>query len=195
VSGWIAVDLDGTLAEYQGWQGPTHIGPPVPAMRDRVRRWLEEGLDVRIFTARVSTLDPVERSAVENAINQWGAEHLGTLLPITCVKDYGMIALYDDRAVSVRQNTGELLADDDLLVRAYAEPPREATVLVAGRFTLVAHEDSYVTSWDTWEEAAIAWPETPQEGAVMQAPFRLVDNETGRVWHPGARYDWEDAQT
>lgn len=122
MSGWIAVDLDGTLAEYSGWQGPTHIGPPVPPMRDRVRRWLDEGLDVRIFTARVSTPDQVERAAVENAINRWCAEHIGCLLPITCVKDYGMIALYDDRAVSVVQNTGELLATDELLTRAYASP-------------------------------------------------------------------------
>lgn len=61
----------------------------------------------------------------------------------------------------------------------------------AGRFTLVAEDDIYVTSWDTWEAAKVAWP----EGGVMEAPYRLVDNETGRVWHPGARYEWEAAQT
>lgn len=27
--GWIGVDLDGTLAEYHGWKGVDHIGPPV----------------------------------------------------------------------------------------------------------------------------------------------------------------------
>lgn len=25
-SGWIGVDLDGTLAGYDGWVGPEHIG-------------------------------------------------------------------------------------------------------------------------------------------------------------------------
>lgn len=59
----------------------------------------------------------------------------------------------------------------------------------AGRFTLVAEGDSYVTSWDTWEEARGAWPHDD----VMQSPYRLVDNETGRVWLPGARYEWEAA--
>jgi hypothetical protein len=61
----------------------------------------------------------------------------------------------------------------------------------SGRFTLFAHEDTYVTSWDTWEEAAVAWPEAGR----LEAPYRLVDNETGRVWHPGSRHEWEDAQT
>ena len=51
--GWIGVDLDGTLAEYNGWQGPANIGAPIPAMVERVKAWLEEGRDVRIFTARV----------------------------------------------------------------------------------------------------------------------------------------------
>ena len=51
--GWIGVDLDGTLAEYDGWVGPQHIGKPVPLMVDRVKRMLDYGEDVRIFTARV----------------------------------------------------------------------------------------------------------------------------------------------
>jgi hypothetical protein len=52
--GWIGVDLDGTLAEYHGWVGPEYIGPPIPAMLDRVKLWLEEGRTVKIFTARCS---------------------------------------------------------------------------------------------------------------------------------------------
>ena len=35
--GWIGVDLDGTLAHYNGWKGIEHVGDPVPAMIDRVR--------------------------------------------------------------------------------------------------------------------------------------------------------------
>lgn len=50
LGGWIGVDLDGTLAEYTGWHGPGHIGPPIPKMLDRVKNWLAEGVDVRIFT-------------------------------------------------------------------------------------------------------------------------------------------------
>ena len=36
-SGWIGVDLDGTLAEYHGWKGSEHIGPPIPLMVERVK--------------------------------------------------------------------------------------------------------------------------------------------------------------
>ena len=38
MKGWIGVDLDGTLAMYDGWVGVSHIGEPVPAMLQRVRR-------------------------------------------------------------------------------------------------------------------------------------------------------------
>jgi hypothetical protein len=51
--GWIGVDLDGTMAYYDGWKGADHIGEPIPAMVERVKRWLAEGREVRIFTARV----------------------------------------------------------------------------------------------------------------------------------------------
>lgn len=52
-TGWIGVDLDGTLAHYDGGVGVDHIGPPVPAMLTRVKQWLAEGRAVKIFTARV----------------------------------------------------------------------------------------------------------------------------------------------
>ena len=34
---WIGVDLDGTLARYDGWRGLDRIGEPVPVMLARVR--------------------------------------------------------------------------------------------------------------------------------------------------------------
>ena len=54
--GWIGVDLDGTLAEDNGYDGPTDIGPPVPGMVERVKEWLAKGREVRVVTARVSPL-------------------------------------------------------------------------------------------------------------------------------------------
>lgn len=104
--GWIGVDLDGTLAVYEGWQGPTHIGAPVPLMLARVKEWLDDGREVRIFTARVATTDASERAATRLAIQQWCATHVGHVLTVTCEKDYGMTELWDDRAVQVIQNTG-----------------------------------------------------------------------------------------
>lgn len=104
MSGWIGVDLDGTLAEYDTWRGVSHIGKPIPKMVDRVKRWLSQGIEVRIFTARVFGED---RAVVIAPIKAWCLEHIGQELPITCTKDYGMVELWDDRAVQVVPNTGE----------------------------------------------------------------------------------------
>lgn len=103
LNGWIAVDLDGTLAVYDKWRGVDHIGEPIPAMVARVRRWLDEGRDVRIFTARVFG---DQGAAARPAIEVWCQKHLGRVLPITNEKDYGMVELWDDRCVQVEPNTG-----------------------------------------------------------------------------------------
>jgi len=100
MSGWIGVDLDGTLAVYGVWMGPDRIGEPVPAMLDRVKRWIEEGKDVRIFTARAMIPDQIP------AVIGWCKLHLGVELPVTCRKDFGMVELWDDRCVQVETNTG-----------------------------------------------------------------------------------------
>lgn len=103
--GWIGVDLDGTLAFYDDWRGPEHIGDPVPAMMDRVRAWLTEGVEVRIFTARVSG-DATEAATSLHYIREWLERHGLPDLTVTNVKDYEMLELWDDRAVQVEQNTG-----------------------------------------------------------------------------------------
>lgn len=110
-SGWIAVDLDGTFAHYEGWKGADHIGPPIPAMLERIKRWLAEGREVRIFTARVYTdgspTRNAEAAAARGAIERYCWEHLGRNLKVTCMKDYGMVEQWDDRAVRVVPNTGQ----------------------------------------------------------------------------------------
>lgn len=113
-SGWIGVDLDGTLAYYDHWRGIDHIGDPIPEMLQRVKTWLAEGRRVKIFTARVSRElmkmdDPADieearraRRVIRNYLEAIG---IGGL-EITCVKDFGMIELWDDRCVRVIPNTG-----------------------------------------------------------------------------------------
>jgi hypothetical protein len=101
---WIGVDLDGTLAEYHRWMGIEHIGKPVPAMLERVKGWLAEGVEVRIFTARVCR--PADRGAAVRRIGDWCEMHGLPRLTVTNVKDYGMIELWDDRAVRVETNIG-----------------------------------------------------------------------------------------
>lgn len=102
MAGWIGVDLDGTLAEYGHWVGVEHIGKPIAPMVDRVKEWLKVGIEVRIFTARAYMDDGTAVAAIE----RWCEEHIGRKLPVTNVKDYGMVELWDDRAVSVEHNTG-----------------------------------------------------------------------------------------
>lgn len=106
---WIGVDLDGTLAHYDGWKGVEHIGEPIPAMVERVKRWLEQGRNVRIFTARVCGDDGRDLFAVRRIIEAWCVQHIGRVLPITNVKDYDMMGLWDDRAVRVEKNTGRII--------------------------------------------------------------------------------------
>jgi len=97
---WIGVDLDGTLAFYNEWAGIDHIGDPVPAMLLRVRQWLHEGKNVKIFTARAA--DPKAIPYIEKWLENNG---LGGL-EITNQKDLHMTELWDDRCVQVVPNTG-----------------------------------------------------------------------------------------
>jgi len=101
--GWIGVDLDGTLAYYDQWRGISHIGAPIAPMVSLVRRYLARGQEVRIFTARVG--DPGYAAPIQ----AWCEKHIGRVLPITNVKDFACIMLYDDRAIQVVQNRGELV--------------------------------------------------------------------------------------
>lgn len=100
MSGWIGVDLDGTLAHYAGWAGPDHIGEPVIPMLNRVKNWLANGVEVRIFTARAFVPEQIP------PVQEWCLKHIGIALPVTNIKDFGMVELWDDRCVRVIPNTG-----------------------------------------------------------------------------------------
>lgn len=102
---WVGVDLDGTLAFYDGWRGIDHIGKIVPAMKYRIKRWVSDGVKVKIFTARAS-----EPKAIPY-IEKWlEANGLGGL-EITNVKDFAMVELWDDRCIQVVPNTGRSIQD------------------------------------------------------------------------------------
>jgi hypothetical protein len=110
--GWVGVDLDGTLAKYEGWKDDGSVGEPIPEMVDRVKQMLAEGIDVRIVTARACH-KKVDRGGVPGLdheqvtkIGDWCEKHLGKRLPVQFWKDYGMRQLWDDRAVQVIANEG-----------------------------------------------------------------------------------------
>jgi len=106
--GWIGVDLDGTLAEYHGWD-EGRIGKPIWPMIHRVRDWLDRGLEVRIVTSRVGNCFPDQIDYNIQQIDDFCLNFFGKKLPITNMKDQFMIELWDDRAVRVEINTGRIL--------------------------------------------------------------------------------------
>lgn len=108
MAGWIGVDLDGTLAHFDRWRGPRHIGLPIPAMAKRVHDWHTKGVEVRIFTARAS------RSELIPDVEKWLQRHGFPPLAITNQKDFGMVELWDDRAIQVLYNTGKAVRPNRL---------------------------------------------------------------------------------
>jgi hypothetical protein len=115
---WVGFDLDGTLAVYP--HSFPEIGPPVPIMLARLRQLLDAGIRCKIFTGRVC-LAPKEIGSYEdqsfqwfvdeqrNRVETWCKEYVGRVLEVTAEKDLRMIALFDDRAIAVETNTGQLL--------------------------------------------------------------------------------------
>jgi hypothetical protein len=102
---WIGVDFDGTIARYDGWKGPTHLGEPLMGMINKVKQWLAEGKTVKIFTARVATDDDMPIPEKVKLIQDWCEQHIGQRLDVTAVKDPGCEAIYDDKAYHVPMNS------------------------------------------------------------------------------------------
>src|SRR5262245_42434125 len=96
---WIGVDFDGTLEEDHNLEtNGAQLGKPIPLMLERVHDWLEDGYEVRIFTARASAKNRYREIDIHR-IQEWCRKHVGVELPITAEKDFHMVALWDDRAV------------------------------------------------------------------------------------------------
>lgn len=83
----------------------------IPLMVARVKAWLAKGEEVRILTARAHEdgRGPYTHAEVVAQIEAWCLEHIGSILPVTNKKDYGMIDFWDDRARQVMPNTGILV--------------------------------------------------------------------------------------
>jgi hypothetical protein len=105
--GWIGVDFDGVLAEQNG---PSRglLGRPVEKMVEKVRAKIAEGIEIRIVTARVASIEP-DRENQRKLITAWGVNQLGAVLPVTAEKDRDMLELWDNLARQVVTNLGEFL--------------------------------------------------------------------------------------
>lgn len=105
---WLAVDLDGTLAQYHGWVSEEHIGEPVVSIVAAINARRAAGWKVAIFTARVSG-DAGESYRAEAAIWKWLDFYNIKVEGITCTKHKHFSEFWDDRAVQVIKNTGEFV--------------------------------------------------------------------------------------
>lgn len=102
-----AVDFDGTLAFYESWEKQGNkVGAPIPLMLSYVQEWLAAGIEVSIFTARVSDEDPEENLRQKNLILNFLKENNLPELEITAIKKKKFDAFFDDKALHVIKNSG-----------------------------------------------------------------------------------------
>jgi len=100
---WVGFDLDGTLSRTDPKLrcGPPYpLGEPVPAMIATVKSLLDNGISVKIFTARAS-----EQTNI-SAIQDWTMRHGLGRLEVTNQKDYNLIRFFDDRAIPITWSKG-----------------------------------------------------------------------------------------
>jgi hypothetical protein len=103
----IAIDLDKTLANYNSKWGIIHdIGEPIPKMLNRLKEWINEGVKVTIFTARVGH-DNIELNKSQTIkIQNWLEKHGLPRLDVTANKSHTFTEIWDDKAISVNENDG-----------------------------------------------------------------------------------------
>lgn len=106
---WIGVDLDSTLAIHVDGQNNA-IGEPIPEMLERVKKWISEGITVKILTARAAASsyngNTDLRDYYVNEVKRWCRKHLEKELEVTAEKDFYMLEFWDDRCIQVIPNTG-----------------------------------------------------------------------------------------
>lgn len=172
----IAVDLDGTLAEYHGWKGIDHIGKPIPAMVEKCRKAFEEGKEIHIFTARLADEDIRDLEKIIEHIDNWiSRENMPfDVTSYTCVKHKFFKEFWDDRAVQVIANTG-IFSERKILEKK----------LLADKKTVPELLRSMA---DTFEERNAGYKDNFKVvGAVMEAMFpngvELKTADDYNRWH------------
>lgn len=100
---WIGFDLDGTIAHYESWQPDGSIGEPIPSMIQYMKILLSEGAKLKIMTARAT--EPENIPAIQDWLEAQGLPRL----EVTCIKDRYMSQLFDDNAIQVIRNEGNIV--------------------------------------------------------------------------------------
>jgi adenylylsulfate kinase len=90
----IAVDFDGVIADYNGWEGTGELGPPRTDVLDALKSLRDEGWKIVIYSCRASAeIAPylLEHSVPFDEINQNSERPSGGAKPAATV-------YWDDRA-------------------------------------------------------------------------------------------------
>lgn len=93
---WIGFDLDKTLAMHQ--EGQAGIGKPIPDRVARLKRYVDAGTKVKIFTARAAIPSDIP------VVKEWMRKNGLPALEVTNEKDPGLIKIIDDKAEYVTPN-------------------------------------------------------------------------------------------
>jgi hypothetical protein len=169
---YIGFDLDGTLAIHEEGADIDTIGAPIPAMVELARRFLADGIPVRIITARVA-LEYSDREAQRAMIQAWCLEHLGQAVPVQSHKCGRMERLYDDRAYGVQRNTGVLSTD-------YSQ----ALGVVIGESNIKSYDRRYGLEGDAYADFE---PELTYEPGCEDTPIAIYPTPGPDCFHIDSR--------
>ena len=139
----VCVDLDGVLAQYDGWKGIEYIGDPIPGAKQFVEALCMIPAKVCIWTTRANSeanRESVEslRSRIElwldHAAIPYDSIHVGPGKPLAA-------AFIDDRAVVCRPQKDIENQDYDTALRMAAALVRGTTLGSQGTFSHGKHGD------------------------------------------------------
>ena len=116
----ICVDLDGVLARYDGWQGATHIGDPIPGAQ-KFLIVLREHYEVAIYTTRCNATVNNTHTEIEliRIVQDWLNKHEMPFDKIIPGKPI-CVAFVDDNAIRCEPQE-EVLAFQNVLQTLFGE--------------------------------------------------------------------------
>lgn len=103
----IAVDFDGTIAEYEEFKGWNSVGKPIAGAIDFLKVLKEIGFDIAIYSARAK--DEKGKEAIEKWVKDNGIEDLIEF--VTHEKLPEFLLFVDDRAIPFNGDYKETLKE------------------------------------------------------------------------------------
>lgn len=125
----VCVDLDGTIARYDGWKGIEHFGDPLPGAKEFLER-LGENYKILIYTTRCNEqMNGEVPHQLRNRVEAWLQRHQLRYDDIHTGQGKPMcIAFIDDRAIMIKENVDWTPAYSDLILRFVAELEKRKVV-------------------------------------------------------------------